>query len=345
MSKASDDVNPKAAALEAQAAKLADKFDWFGASREKNQQEAAELYTKAAAQYKISKHFFKAGECYEKSAECCMAADNAIEANQAWREAGKAFSKVDSDRAIRAYSHAIEHYKDADRFAQAARLHEEIAKLLEEEDHYEAAISEYEKCADLYETDSDETNANKRYLIIAHLSAKLQDYTRAIELFERVAKAHLENHLLRWNVKGYLFKSFLCILNECAQFDDPKRWAKINDRLERYATLSDTFATSREAKLCTALAECVPAQNIEAYKDAVIKFETIQKLEPWHTDQLLNLEVYITDKMEAPPDPMAMTTAAEDPPDYDDMVPTTLESAASGEKKTDFTEAPDLDLL
>ncbi len=47
--------NAKAEKLEEQGEKLLKKFDWFGASREQNQEKAAEFFVKAAAQWKISK--------------------------------------------------------------------------------------------------------------------------------------------------------------------------------------------------------------------------------------------------------------------------------------------------
>jgi hypothetical protein len=52
----------------------ANSFTWFGMSKEKNAEEAAELYVKAAAQYKIAKDFMQAGLAYEKAAECNMTA-------------------------------------------------------------------------------------------------------------------------------------------------------------------------------------------------------------------------------------------------------------------------------
>ena len=45
----------KAEQLYAQAEKKMAKFDWFGMNKEKNMEDAAELFAKAAAQFKIAK--------------------------------------------------------------------------------------------------------------------------------------------------------------------------------------------------------------------------------------------------------------------------------------------------
>ena len=90
-------------------------------------------------------------------------------------------------------------------------------------------------------------NANKRLLKVAHLAPKTQNYERAIEIFESVAKDSVDNNLLRWKVKEYLYKSLICQL--CAgAADDIKNWSKMEQIADRYKDISDIYATSREAK-------------------------------------------------------------------------------------------------
>ncbi|ETO33295.1 hypothetical protein RFI_03812 [Reticulomyxa filosa] len=67
-----------------------------------------------------------AGDCFKKAAECLMAIGNQIEANTQWKEAGKCYRHIDSNLAIDAYNHAIQHFLDDGKFNQAARLHEEV---------------------------------------------------------------------------------------------------------------------------------------------------------------------------------------------------------------------------
>ena len=150
----------KADKLYGDARKKANKFDWFGMSKQNNQEDAAELFNKAATQYKIAKEYKKAGDSYKEAAQCQMAAGNEIEAKQSWREAGKMYRHVSAESAIDAYNEAIELNLSGDRFAQAARLQEEIAEMLAEDDHIKEAIAAYEKCAEFYTTENDVTYVN-----------------------------------------------------------------------------------------------------------------------------------------------------------------------------------------
>jgi len=165
----------------ADAEKQANKFDWFGTVKKQNQEDAAEMYAKAAAQYKIIKEYGKAGLCYSKSAQCNMAAENEIEAKGQWREAGKCYRHVDFKKSINAYKNAIQLNLDADRFGQAARLQEEIGDMMAEDDHFEEAIAAYEQSADYYEAENDTGNKNKRLLKVAHMCGRAKQWPKQLK--------------------------------------------------------------------------------------------------------------------------------------------------------------------
>ena len=131
----------KAEKLFENAKKKSTKFDWFGMNKTVNQEDAAELFNQAATQFKIAKEYQKAGDSYKEAAKCNMGAGNEIEAKQSWREAGKMYRHVNVDLAIDAYQNAIELNLNGDRFTQAARLQEEIADMLAEDDHIKEAIA------------------------------------------------------------------------------------------------------------------------------------------------------------------------------------------------------------
>ena len=201
------------------AEKKANKFDWFGTVKKQNQEDAAEMYAKAAAQYKIIKEYGKAGLCYSRSAQCNMAAENEIEAKGQWREAGKCYRHVDFKKSIEAYKNAIQLNLDADRFGQAARLQEEIGDMMAEDDHFEEAIAAYEQSADFYEAENDTGNKNKRLLKVAHMCGKAKQWNKAIKIFESTAKQSVDNNLLRWKVKEYIFKAMLLQICRLASED------------------------------------------------------------------------------------------------------------------------------
>jgi alpha-soluble NSF attachment protein len=54
--------------------------------------------------------------------------------------------------------------------------------------------------------------ANGCFLKVAQFAGTLEDYDRAIDLFERVASKSLDNNLTKWSVREYLFKAMICVL-------------------------------------------------------------------------------------------------------------------------------------
>ena len=54
--------------------------------------------------------------------------------------------------------------------------------------------------------------ANKCFLKVAQIAADLDMYDVAIEKFERVASAAVDDNLLKWSLKEYFLKAGLCHL-------------------------------------------------------------------------------------------------------------------------------------
>lgn len=247
-----------------------------------------------------------------------MAAGNVLEANNHWKEAGKCYRHVDSALAIDAYNHAITYYKENDKFNQAAKLIEEIADMLYEDRKLETALEQYEIAADLYEGDNDQTNANKRWVTVADICAQLKKYERAVELYEKVARFNMDNNLLRWNAKTFLFKALICHLNNCVDRDDPKVWYQLPSVLSRYRDLNDLFAQSREYQLCAGLVDSVPRVDLAAFENATTAYNKIVKFDSWGIEQIAPLKEYIIAKQHAPPmlnedtDPTAEKTKSVD---------------------------------
>jgi alpha-soluble NSF attachment protein len=70
----------------------------------------------------------------------------------------------------------------------------------------------YEQAAEWYSGEDSNAQANACLLKVAQFAGTLEQYDRAVELFERVSSKSLENNLTKWSVREYLFKSMICIL-------------------------------------------------------------------------------------------------------------------------------------
>ena len=104
----------------------------------------------------LARTVVRAGESYERAADCSLAAGSELDAMTSFKEAASCFSHVDVEAAERCFRQAIDFYLNADRFNAAAKLHEQLASVFDDNGRTEEAIREYEECANLFETEHDE---------------------------------------------------------------------------------------------------------------------------------------------------------------------------------------------
>lgn len=128
------------------------------------------------------------------------------------------------------------------RFTIAAKHHITIAEIYETElVDIEKAIAHYEQSADYYKGEESNSSANKCLLKVAAYAAQLEQYQKAIEIYEQVGANTMDNPLLKYSAKDYFFKAALC------HFIVDELNAKL--ALEKYEEMFPAFTDSRECKL------------------------------------------------------------------------------------------------
>ena len=141
-------------------------------------------------------------------------------------EAYKAYRLTDFQDAARVLKQAISLFIEKGNFRRAAGYQFNLAELYEQESELfrpEDAVDAYDTAADWYASDQADaycplwsTNiirlANKSRLKAADIAALVEQYPRAIERYEQVAKASLNSNLTKWSVKDYYFKAEACYL-------------------------------------------------------------------------------------------------------------------------------------
>uniref|UniRef100_A0A3B3RJZ6 NSF attachment protein beta n=1 Tax=Paramormyrops kingsleyae TaxID=1676925 RepID=A0A3B3RJZ6_9TELE len=148
------------------------------------------------------------------------------------------------------------------RFTIAAKHHITIAEVYESElVDIEKAIAHYEQAADYYKGEESNSSANKCLLKVASYSAQLEQYQKAIEIYEQVGTNTMDNPLLKYSAKEYFFKAALC------HFIVDELNAKL--AVEKYEEMFPAFSDSRECKLLKKLLEAHEEQNSEAFTEAV----------------------------------------------------------------------------
>lgn len=97
------------------------------------------------------------------------------------------FVYVFYSEAVKALLKAIEIYTDMGRFTMAAKQHQSIAEMYETEFvDFDKAIYHYQQAADYFRGEESNASANKCLLKVAQYSAQLENYQKAIEIYEEV---------------------------------------------------------------------------------------------------------------------------------------------------------------
>lgn len=284
----------KAEAFIAEAEGLLSRRSWFSSSKERNAEDAAEVFEKAANAYKVGGLNQDAGDIYAKVAELYRdRLSDFNNASKAFNNAGTCYKKSNPHDAVKAYQQAVSLYTDNARITQAAKLCKEIAELYENEEidedeksHIVLAIEAYEQASELFGMEDSKSAASQCLGKIAELcSAALEppDFGRASKIYDDLGRRCLSSNLLKFNAKGYFLQAILCHL---ANGDD----VGAEQAGARYESLDYTFGDSREGKFANTLIEAVKGYDVEEYSTACFEYDRISKLNPWQTSLLVKIK-------------------------------------------------------
>ncbi|XP_029372964.1 N-ethylmaleimide-sensitive factor attachment protein, alpha b isoform X1 [Echeneis naucrates] len=263
-------------------------------------EEACDMYVRAANMYKMAKNwsifptltctmFFEAaGNAFSQAARLHLQMQSKHDAATNFIDAGNAFKKADPQEAINCLNRAIEIYTDMGRFTIAAKHHITIAEIFETElVDIDKAIAHYEQAADYYKGEESTSSANKCLLKVATYAAQLEQYPKAIEIYEQVGTHAMDSTLLKYSAKDHFFKAALC--HFCVDMLNAKL------AVQKYEEMFPAFSDSRECKLLKKLLDAYEEQNVDAYTDSVKEYDTISRLDQWLTTMLLRIKKTIQD--------------------------------------------------
>ncbi|GBG75002.1 hypothetical protein CBR_g19516 [Chara braunii] len=270
----------------AKAIKKMKGFGWFSNKWE----EAATLLEKAANNFKQAKAWNKAGEAYVKLAECHdRQQDSKHESASALVDAATAYKKVNPEASINCLREAVNKFREIGRLNMAARHIKDIAEIHEKSEDFASAMEFYEMAGDLFSAEEQNSTANQCKLKVASFAAQLEDYPKAIEIFEAVARESMDNNLLKYSVKNYLLQAGLCRLCQA----DP---VAIDNSLKRFAEIDPTFSGTREHKFLVELAAACEAVDVPKFTQIVQEFDSMSRLDAWKTTLLLRTKKGLEEK-------------------------------------------------
>ncbi|KAM7506729.1 hypothetical protein LguiA_017182 [Lonicera macranthoides] len=246
-------------------------------------EDATDLFEKSANSFKLAKSWDQAGAIYVKLANCHLKLDSKHEAANAYADAGHCYKKTNSKECISCLEQSVNLFLEIGRLNMSARYYKEIAEICEQDQNLEQAIYYYEKAADLFQSEDVTTSANQCRQKIAQFAAQLEHYQKAIDIYEDIARQSLNNHLLKYGVKGHLLNAGICQLCKGDV-------VAITNALEKYQELDPTFSGSREYRLLADLAAAVDEEDIAKFTDAIKEFDSMTQLDAWKTTLLLRVK-------------------------------------------------------
>ncbi|KAJ0047370.1 hypothetical protein NL108_006736, partial [Boleophthalmus pectinirostris] len=246
-------------------------------------EEACDIYVRAANMYKMAKNWCAAGNAFSQAARLHLQMQSKHDAATNYIDAGNAFKKADPQEAINCLNRAIEIYTDMvsfcisyhfnvvhqlnmcfhvqGRFTIAAKHHITIAEIYETElVDIDKAVAHYEQAADYYKGEESTSSANKCLLKVATYAAQLEQYPKAIEIYEQIGTYAMDSTLLKYSAKDHFFKAALC--HFCVDMLNAKL------AVQKYEEMFPAFSDSRECKLLKKLLDAYEEQNVDAYTDS-----------------------------------------------------------------------------
>lgn len=246
-------------------------------------EDAAELYISAGNMFKMAQKWSAAGTAFMEAAQLQITLQSKHEAGQRFVDAGNCFKKTDVEEAVRAFEMAINIYTDMGRFTMAAKHHITVAEIHEgNSSDLEKAIFHYEQAAQYYKGEEANSSANKCLLKVAMYSAQMEEYAKALEIYEQVAADAIESSLLKYSAKEYFFKAALCHM--CIDIVEAQR------AVDKYCDMYPAFQDTRECKLLRILLEAKEEENVESFTEAVKEYDSISRLDQWLTTILLRIK-------------------------------------------------------
>ncbi|XP_044765382.1 alpha-soluble NSF attachment protein [Coccinella septempunctata] len=246
-------------------------------------EDAIECYQRAGNLFKMAKNWPQAGSAFCETANLHLRAGARHDAATNYVDAANCYKKSDINEAVSCLMKAIEIYTDMGRFTMAAKHHQTIAEMYDTDAvDLERAVQHYEQAADYFRGEESNSSANKCLLKVAQYAAQLENYEKAIQIYEEVATSALESSLLKYSAKEYLFRAALCHL--CVDLLNAQH------ALERYIQMYPAFQDSREYKLIKVLIEHMEEQNLDGFTDAVKDYDSVSRLDQWYTTILLRIK-------------------------------------------------------
>jgi alpha-soluble NSF attachment protein len=247
-------------------------------------EQAAELYEKAGNLYKIEKSYDSAAAAYKEAARCYNLSKNYVCETTNYSIAAMLYRKATNHQEyLLCIERAIELTLNLGYFDRIGKLYGNLANFYEHSARLEEAILYYEKAAEYYEAEDKAIDRRRSLLSVAYISAQLERYERATELYEAEGVSCLST-ITKWSAPEYFFKACICRLCEQDTVSASKAVAK-------YLRLYPAFEDTREYRLIIEIIRCLESDEVDSFTSALTEFDTVSRLDDWTTQMMLRIKM------------------------------------------------------
>ena len=261
---------------------------WFSSTQSKRE-EAIELYKEAAHKLRAENRMEEAGSVLIKAADLEIQINEKDFAANTYFEASKCYRMVRLDQAVMALGRCSDLLVERGRFRQAADRQKNMAELYREDpNHFDQGLEAYDRAANWYLQEGATATASACQREAAQLAIQLQQYPRAIELWEAVAASSLNSNLTKYSVKEYYLNAGLCYLAI------PDHGAAT--RAMAFCAQQDpTFPSTTEAQFLHGVLEACEHSDLDAFDARVRDFDRMKPITGWRATLLHTVRNTVAD--------------------------------------------------
>lgn len=261
---------------------------WF-TSKQSKLEEAVELFKEAANKLRAENRMEDAGRVLVKTAELEIETNERDFAANTYFEASKCYRMVRPDQAVIALGRCSDLLVERGRFRQAADRQKNMAELYREDpSRLDQGLEAYERAAHWYIQEGATATASACQREAAQLAIQLQQYPRAIELWEAVATSSLNSNLTKYSVKEYYLNAGLCYLAI------PDHGAATR-AMAFYAQQDPSFPSTTEAQFLHGVLEACEHSDLDAFDTRVRDFDRMKPITGWRATLLHSVRNTVAD--------------------------------------------------
>jgi tetratricopeptide (TPR) repeat protein len=250
--------------------------EFFNFSIQDNDANLIKKYIDEAIKYKLEENWESAGRFYNNAGKISNESEYYV-------EAGNCYKRVNYIEAINNFLLAIDIYTNKNRLYQIANCYKEIAKLYEDNNDEENALSFYNNASKYYNSDNMSNNADECLLKVATLLANKDNFKESSAIFEKIGLKSLKGNISYLISKNYFIKSLYCLIAT-------GNLENIKKKLEEYKIKDQNFKNSRECNFIEKLFKSYEDKNVEEYSKICSSYNNGTPFNSWETKILSKIK-------------------------------------------------------